>query len=95
MRGKKIPAKIFTILGEEEITQRKEYKLLKTNHEQMLAAYRGQDWSRAKKLIEDCLSIPLAQTIAPLYGVYESRIRAYETTAPPRDWDGVYTAITK
>ena len=33
--------------------------------------------------------------LAALYDVYAQRITAYETTPPPDDWDGVFTATTK
>jgi adenylate cyclase len=66
----------------------------KSRHAELLAAYRQQDWAGALAALGEA---PLAAVryLAPLYTLYRHRIAHFQLEAPPRDWDGVYTAEEK
>jgi adenylate cyclase len=94
VKGKNLPVRIYTGLGDEKVAQSNSFVTLKSLHDAMLSAYRGQSWSSAKA------SLVLAREAAPeslakFYDMYESRIAEYAANPPPEDWDGVYVAMTK
>jgi adenylate cyclase len=59
----------------------------------MLAAYRQQDWRRARQLIGECRTRD--GSLEAIYDLYEERIEIYERNPPGPDWDGVFVATTK
>jgi len=93
VKGRDTPLRIFTALGRSPVATGEEFKRLQQRHTEMLAAYRRQDWSAAHVALAFCR--PLAPALAVLYDVYEQRIAEFETSPPPPDWDGVFTATTK
>jgi adenylate cyclase len=66
----------------------------KHRHEELLAAYRRQDWAAALAALGDA-PLAAARYLAPLYTLYQRRIAHFQIEAPPTDWDGVYTAEEK
>ncbi|MBI2255751.1 MAG: adenylate/guanylate cyclase domain-containing protein [Proteobacteria bacterium] len=94
VKGKNLPVRIYTGLGDEKVAQSNSFVALKSLHDAMLGAYRDQSWSSARA------SLALAREAAPealakFYDMYEARITDYATNPPPKDWDGVYVAMTK
>ena len=94
VKGKNVPVRIFTGLGDEKVARSNSFIGLKGVHDAMLAAYRGQAWSAARA------SLALAREAAPeslakFYDMYAERIAEFIATPPPADWDGVYVATTK
>nr|WP_298689009.1 adenylate/guanylate cyclase domain-containing protein [uncultured Dongia sp.] len=94
VKGKNVPVRIYTGLGDESVAKGNSFIGLKGVHDAMLAAYRGQAWSAARA------SLALAREAAPdhlakFYDMYEARIAEYIAVPPPEDWDGVYVATTK
>lgn len=94
VKGKNLPVRIFTGLGDEKVAKSNSFVSLKSLHDAMLGAYRDQSWSAAKA------SLALAREAAPeslakFYDMYEARIAEYVANPPPADWDGVYVAMTK
>lgn len=94
VKGKNVPVRIFTGLGDESVAKTNSFLGLKGAHDAMLAAYRGQAWSAAKA------ALALAREAAPdhlarFYDMYEARIAQFIAAPPPEDWDGVYVATTK
>ncbi|HWD57966.1 MAG TPA: adenylate/guanylate cyclase domain-containing protein [Stellaceae bacterium] len=89
VKGKSQAVKVYTMPpdGEDEAAY-------KARHEELLAAYRRQDWAAALKALGEA---PLAAVryLAPVYGLYQHRIAHFQLEAPPSDWDGVYTAEEK
>jgi adenylate cyclase len=89
VKGKSQAVKVFTLPpeGDDEAAYKK-------RHEELLAAYRRQDWTAALTALGEA---PLAAVryLAPLYQLYRHRIAHFQIEAPPRDWDGVYTAEEK
>ena len=89
VKGKSLPIRIYTGLGDENAARANSYLALKPQHEAMLAAYRRQDWEGASAALE------LAQAAAPeslaaFYAIYAARIAEYRAAPPATDWDGVY-----
>jgi adenylate cyclase len=89
VKGKSQAVKVYTLPpdGDDEAAY-------KTRHEELLAAYRRQDWAVALGALGEA---PLAAVryLAPLYSLYRHRIMHFQLEAPPHDWDGVYTAEEK
>jgi adenylate cyclase len=94
VKGKNLPVRIYTGLGDEKVAASNSFVALKNVHDAMLTAYRGQSWPSAKA------SLAQAREAAPealtrFYDMYEARIDEYSANPPPADWDGVYVAMTK
>jgi adenylate cyclase len=89
VKGKSQAVKVYTLAPEDD-----DEALYKSQHEQLLAAYRRQDWASALTALGEA---PLAAVryLAPLYTLYRHRIAHFQIEAPPIDWDGVYTAEDK
>jgi len=89
VKGKSQAVKAFTVPPDDE-----DDSAYKGRHEQLLAAYRRQDWTTALATLGEA---PLAAVryLAPLYELYQHRIAHFQIEAPPTDWDGVYTAEEK
>jgi adenylate cyclase len=89
VKGKSQAVKVYTLPpdGDDE-------SAYKARHEELLAAYRSQDWTSALSALGET---PLAAVryLAPLYTLYRNRIAHFQIEAPPTDWDGVYTAEEK
>ena len=66
----------------------------KQKHDAFLAAYRAQDWDKARDLIQRCRQSD-AQNLDKLYDVYEARIAEFSSHPAVPDWDGVYVALDK
>lgn len=63
-------------------------------HLAMLTAYRRQDWASALRLLNDS-GLAAARHLAPVYDLYRRRIAEFQIEAPPKNWDGVFTAEEK
>ena len=61
----------------------------------MLSHYRRRDWESALAAIERGRSFDEEQRFATLYDVYSARIRAFQLTPPPEDWDGAFALDSK
>ncbi len=88
VKGKKEPAKIYTLLGFEKPDH---YHDLQACQDTMLALYRDRDFKKALKALKDC------QKIAPdildnYYDMMESRIKDMIKNPPAKSWDGVFIA---
>jgi adenylate cyclase len=98
VKGKAVPIRIFTGLGDRAEAARPEFQKLKAAQEKMLALYRAQDWDAATAALEQCraLAEPVAgDRLGGLFDVYAARIAAYRAEPPAKDWDGVYEAKSK
>jgi adenylate cyclase len=93
VKGKSEAVTVYGLLGDAETAERSSFQELSRQHQAMLAAYRNQQWQEARELMEACAS--LDPSLNQLYDVYRDRIGRYEQTAPGRNWDGVFIALTK
>jgi len=100
VKGKQQAVRIFTLLGEPELTGQSWFVELKRSHDAMIAAYRGQRWDEADSLIAACRAIikgkgGLPEEMAGFYDVFAERISEFRASPPSADWDGVYVADSK
>jgi adenylate cyclase len=97
VKGKTEPIRIFTVLGEPDLSESATFKALEDVHRAMLEHYKAQDWAEARHDIErarklsDEAGLPMTGT----YDLYAERVDDYEINAPGADWDGVYISLTK
>ncbi len=95
VKGKTVAVNIYSLLGDGEMEQNPDFRNLRTNNEQMIAAYRAQKWDQAKAKIKECRILCEPYKLDGLYDLYEERIAEYEANPPAPDWDGVFVATTK
>ena len=93
VKGKQEGVHIFGLLGDEALRKDPAFAGLAERHDAMLAAYREQQWQRARQLLSECRS--LDGSLDMHYDLYEERLAAYEIEPPGPDWDGVYIATSK
>lgn len=93
VKGKKEAARIFTILGDQDVRDSAEFQALKARHDEMIAAYRRQDWDVAQQRAAECLA--MRPDLQGLYELYQERCDYYRANPPGPDWDGVFVATSK
>ena len=94
VKGKVLPIRIFTGLGDPAVAATPEFLQLREAQDRLLAQYRAKDWDQAEAAIAECRALAPA-LLHGLYELYARRIAEYRITPPPADWDGVYEAKTK
>ncbi len=94
VKGKRRPVRIFSLLGDETLASSEEFRELARCHDLFLETYRGQKWDDAEELLVRCRELSDGR-LAPLYELYEARIRTFREAPPGPDWDGVFVATTK
>ncbi|HEX6120433.1 MAG TPA: adenylate/guanylate cyclase domain-containing protein [Dongiaceae bacterium] len=94
VKGKILPIRIYTGLGDRAVAETPEFQKLRDAQERLLAHYRAKDWDQAEAALAECR--PLAgDALAAFYDLYARRIAEYRAAPPPTGWDGVYEARTK
>lgn len=95
--GKEVPENIFALLGDENMYQDDRFQSLKSHNDDLLSAYRRQDWDAAEA------TLPLLQSdmkglkinLSDYVALYGTRIEELRQSAPPEDWDGVFDSTRK
>src|ERR1700761_9034864 len=95
VKGKKEPEVIYAIAGREDVAQSDRFQRLRHLTIEMLACYRNRDWDGALAAIERGRKTDEAHSLELLYELYEARIKGYQQTPPPEDWNGAYQLLTK
>ncbi len=95
VKGKTRPVRIYGLLGGEALASSDRFCELARAHDGMLAAYRGQRWEDAIAALAVCRRLAEDLALGDLYRLYEERVAAFRSVAPPPDWDGVYAASSK
>lgn len=97
VKGKTVPVTVWGLLGDESLKSAPEFVELGKNHDQMLSAYRGQEWELASRLSQTLgkSAIAIRLGLVDLYQLYAERIATYAATPPGAEWDGVYVALSK
>jgi adenylate cyclase len=98
VKGKTQALGIHTLLGDETLAAKDEFKALAKEHADMIDAYRHKDWNRAIAALN--AAAKLGETISPVslesvYTLYRQRFARFQFEAPGDDWDGVFTAKEK
>jgi adenylate cyclase len=94
VKGKMMPARIYTVLGDETSVD-SEFKAWRACHTQFLEAYRESRFDAAMDHIKTCRTLDKADRLGDYYMVFDLRIQNFKKTPPPHDWDGVYSATDK
>ncbi|MCB2107199.1 MAG: adenylate/guanylate cyclase domain-containing protein [Rhodobacteraceae bacterium] len=100
VKGKNTAVRVFTLSGDEMLAQDKDFIALKSAHDKMLEAYRGQQWAQAETLIAECKSSAvlgkgLTATLPEFYDLYLDRIAEFKANPPGAAWNGVFVATSK
>src|SRR5580692_4849834 len=95
VKGKKEPEVIYAIAGREDTAQSGRFQRLRNLTIEMLACYRSRDWVGALEAIERGRKTDDAHSLEYLYNLYEARIRGYQESPPPEDWNGAFAHHTK
>ena len=95
VKGKREPEVIYTIAGRAEVAASGDFKSLQEHWARVLACYRKQDWLGVIETADQCHPQSAKFGLGGLTNLYKERGRQYSVTAPPADWDGVFTAETK
>ncbi len=91
VKGKHEPVAIFEPCGEETLLE-ESYKGDILTFNDMVLAYRKQDWEVAEKLLHELIT---HKPDRKLYQFYLKRVQQYQQEPPPQGWDGVCTFTTK
>jgi adenylate cyclase len=94
VKGKALPVRIFTALGDAEVGASNSFRELRSRHIALLGAYRQCDWDLATAALTGCREVA-PDAVAGLYDLYEKRIAEFRRQPPPAGWDGVYVALSK
>ena len=93
VKGKSEAVRIYALLGEPEVGEGPEFKAFNERHQTMLAAYRAQQWQRARELLAECRK--LNGGLDSVYELYDIRLVEFEVDPPGPQWDGVFVATMK
>jgi adenylate cyclase len=95
VKGKKEPEVIYAIAGREDTAQSGRFQRLRNLTIEMLACYRSRDWEGALEAIARGRTSDDAHALELLYILYEARIKGYQNSPPPEDWNGAFALLTK
>src|SRR5499427_1549931 len=95
VKGKTEPENIFALIGREEVTSDGRFQELRKLYSTMLYCYRSRDWEGALEAVELCRGSENNFGLGMLFDLYWTRIQAFQASAPPADWTGVFVAETK
>jgi len=95
VKGKKEPEVIYAIAGREDTAQSGRFQRLRNLTIEMLACYRSRDWEGALAVIERGRITDDGHNLESLYTLYAARIRSFQQSPPPEDWNGAYALLTK
>ncbi|MHB8773282.1 MAG: adenylate/guanylate cyclase domain-containing protein [Syntrophales bacterium] len=90
VKGKKLPVRIFELLGERKDAAR--WSEFAVRFENGRAEYRAGRWDKAIAAFEAVLSLRPEDSPSRLY---LERCRQLKTNPPPGEWDGVFTMTKK
>ncbi len=97
VKGKKLPERIFALLGDSELAKRAEFKALRNENQNLLDAYRGQEFEKARRAATgvERIAWSLSVDLSGYVGLYRDRLERLERNPPGTDWDGVFVAEFK
>ncbi len=95
VKGKKEPEVVYAIMGRDDLANSGKFQRWRDLNIEMLSHYRQRDWASALAAIERGRSVDEERRFTTLYDVYSSRIRTFQQTPPPDDWNGAYALDSK
>jgi adenylate cyclase len=92
VKGKTRPVGLFELLSADppELLEQKQATL--ALFEEGRAQYRQQRWQASQQAFEECLRLFPDDAVPP---IYLARIREFQITPPPADWDGATCMTSK
>jgi adenylate cyclase len=95
VKGRTEAETIYALLGREEVLSDSRFQELRKLWSTMIYCYRSRDWEGASEAIELCRSAEHNFGLGAPFDLYLKRIRAFQESAPPADWKGIFVAETK
>jgi adenylate cyclase len=95
VKGKKEPEVVYSIVGRNDMANSGRFQRWRELNVNMLSRYRSRDWVGALAAVEQGLAADEENRFKTLYNIYYERIRAFQVTPPPDDWDGAYALDSK
>jgi len=95
VKGKREPEAIHAVLGREDVLSDAWFQDLRDRHARMLRCYRGRDWDGALAALAVCRASEQKLALKHFFDLYATRIQAFQQSAPPDEWAGVFVAETK
>jgi adenylate cyclase len=95
VKGKKEPEVVYAIVGREDLIQSDRFRRWRELNMEMLSRYRTRNWNAALEIIDQGRAADEEKRFTTLYNVYSDRIRSFQKTPPPEDWNGAYALETK
>jgi adenylate cyclase len=98
VKGKSEPEIVYTLLGTEDEAEDPSFKEMQKHMQELLTSYRSRKWVAAGKALKELRQLNTTRftvDLSTLIKLYENRIREFRKNPPPKNWDGVYTALTK
>jgi adenylate cyclase len=95
VKGKTEPETVYTLLGREEVASDVPFQEFRKLWSTMIYCYRSRDWEGALEAIELCRSAENNFGLGTLLDLYSTRVQAFQASAPPADWTGIFVAETK
>ena len=86
---------VYSIVGRNDLANSGRFQRWRELNMNMLSRYRSRDWTGALAAIEQGLAADEENRFKTLYNIYSERIRTFQVTPPPDDWDGAYALETK
>jgi adenylate cyclase len=94
VKGKKEGVTIYTVFYNPSANEMPKWIEARNKHNEMLAAYRSQKWTRAAKMATD-LQGEFNGQMDHYYELWLERIEEMAGANLPSDWDGVFRATSK
>lgn len=91
VKGKHEPVQVFEVIRPDKLPESKLIEFCEM-FSSARVAYRGKNWSEAKKLLDECLTLVPDDKASELY---LKRIAAFQNADPGDAWDGVFTYTHK
>jgi len=95
VKGKNEPEVVYSIVGRNDLANSGRFQRWRELNMNMLSRYRSRDWVGALAAIEQGLAADEENRFKTLYNIYYERIRTFQVTPPPDDWDGAYALDSK
>jgi adenylate cyclase len=95
VKGKTEPEVVYAIVGRSDLANSGRFQRWRELNMNMLARYRSRDWTGALAAIEQGQAADEENRFKTLYEVYAARIRQFQVTPPPDEWDGAFALETK
>jgi adenylate cyclase len=95
VKGKTEPARIYALIGDEEMAKRREYRTLVEVQTAFLILYRTGSFAEAVSAIDECAAA--AEAVGWQQGYYEMMRQRVDALIDdsPADWNGVHVATEK